>query len=102
MNELSAYRMWHAQERATIDFKKKLHMIDLTIQGIEMDMFRSAVEQYKNDMAFVRATRRFTGYTQYGWEIACGSDGRLIKLGRRIGWPMLSKLILAVREYYES
>lgn len=83
----------HRAER----LRHEMKMIELRVEQIHADLMEALVRQYAKDKAFLRAIDRFTGHTQYGWETALGSDGRLIKATRRMGWNVMRQIILRVR-----
>lgn len=92
------WKLWRAEERARMTFQKNLSRIREDIEKLEEDMFRSLVRQYSQDKGFLRALSRFSGHTPYGWTVACGGDGRMIKLMRLLGWPQLNRLITIIRK----
>ena len=97
ISEKEAWRRYRKEERATREFKNRVKEIELEIERLRLDMEESYVRQCADDKAFLRALKRFTGHTQYGWEVACGCDGRCKALVRQLGWPALWRVILRVR-----
>jgi hypothetical protein len=50
-----------------------------------------------DDKAFTRVLKAFTGNSARGWEVACGCDGRMLRLLKDPGWPVLKEVIHLVR-----
>lgn len=98
MKERDAWRLFHKQERAAAEYKARLQSIRLELERLELDMHQALVKQYSEDKGFLRAVKRFTGCTPYGWSVACGPDGRVAGLVRLYGWPQLFQLIKDVRK----
>lgn len=107
-----AYRRFHAEDRARRVFQRELRRIELEVEALSLDLAaakarqdaeereaatRELVERMFHDKAFNRTLRAFTGRTPHGWEVACGCDGRMLRLLQEPGWPVLEEAIRRIR-----
>lgn len=107
-----AYRRFHAEDRARQTFRRELKRIELDIEALGLDLAaakarqdaeereaatRELVERMFHDKAFNRVLQAFTGRTPHGWKVACGCDGRMLRLLREPGWPVLEEAIRRIR-----
>lgn len=107
-----AYRRFHAEDRARQTFRRELKRISLEIEALGLDLAaakarqdaeereaetRELVERMFHDKAFNRVLQAFTGRTPHGWEVACGCDGRMLRLLQEPGWPVLEEAIRRIR-----
>ena len=107
-NLKDAYREYNRQQQAKTRYLRELRRISARIDDLQESMLadiaaqrlrheEKLVEEYTkslmNDVAFNRVLSHYTGRTAYGWEIACGCDGRMKSLLRNPGWRVLSEVI---------
>lgn len=107
-----AYRRFHAEDRARQTFRRELKRIELEVEALSLDLAaakarqdaeereaatRELVERMFQDKAFNRTLRAFTGHTPHGWKVACGCDGRMLRLLQEPGWPVLEEVIRRIR-----
>lgn len=107
-----AYRRFHAEDRARQTFRRELKRIELEIETLGLDLAAAKarqdaeeretetcklVERMFHDKAFNRVLQAFTGHTARGWRVACGCDGRMIRLLDKPGWPVLEEAIRRIR-----
>lgn len=107
-----AYKRFHAEDRARQAFRRELKRIELEVESLSIDLAaararqdaeereaetRALVERMFQDKAFNRTLRAFTGRTPHGWKVACGCDGRMLRLLQEPGWPVLEEAIRRIR-----
>lgn len=111
INEREAYRLFHAADRARVELTRKLRAAGADVRRLEAavtaaevtavvrseEVITEWVTRLSGDKAFLRVLKVFTGHTPYGWRVACGPDGRMLKLLRTPGWPVLEEVIRRVR-----
>ena len=111
-NLRDAYRAYNRQRQAEERYRRELRrigaQIDALAESLEADIAAQRIrhetelvaeytESLADDVAFNRVLARDTGHTPYGWEVACGCDGRMRALLRNPGWRVLSEVIDIVR-----
>jgi len=103
MTEIEAYRNWHRENIAREQFRRKIRDLELTLEGMQLDLLEALFRQCLEDAAFHRALRRYImnyDHSEYGWRFACNRDGRLLKLTKNVGWENMRTLIRKVQQYY--
>lgn len=111
-NLREAYRAYNRQRQAEERYRRELRKIgariDSLAESIEADIIAQRIrhetaliseytKSMMDDVAFNRVLSRYTGHTPYGWEVACGCDGRMRALLKNPGWRVLSEVIERVR-----
>lgn len=80
------YRRRHAEERIRAETARKLVRLHLEVIEAEVAAVEAELSALMNDPAFLRALKKYNGHTIFGWECACGVDGRLKKIAKSVGW----------------
>ena len=114
-NLREAYRLWNHEQRLKEQWRRDLRRISLGIESLRLDLedavarqaaaeaerreaeTRRLVDTMFDDKAFNRVLSRYWGHTPQGWEAACGPDGRMKRLLRDPGWPVLQEAIHRIR-----
>ena len=102
MTEAEAWRRWRKEDKAAAAYKRSLEKIRKEIQWLGDCIQDSNVETVyavlTTDKAARKALANFTGRTEYGWSVACGCDGRLMRLPRPLGWDMFYTVVRRARK----
>lgn len=94
----SFWQRVRAEQRLHRKTLARLRALDEAEIELRLEHDAKVVESLKKDPAMIRVVRRFNGHTQYGWERACGNDGRLKKAAQHLGWEYFSQVIWEIRK----
>lgn len=100
-NLYEAYREWNATQAKLARCKRAFRRIEKELDLIEDGLHTAIAEELATTRAGKKVLHAFTGHTPYGWEQACGTDGRFRKLARRIGWEKFYPIIKLARKMEE-
>lgn len=97
---LGLYQRRRVEERIRAETARKLTMLDLEIIEENVTTINTEIDSLMSDAAFVKVLKRYNGHSLYGWECACGQDGRLKKIARSVGWTRFSAVIWEARQVH--
>lgn len=98
MSKLSeAYKEWNATQARLASCKRAFRHIEKELRFIEDGLHIAIAEELATTRAGRKVLHAFTGHTQYGWERACGVDGRFKKLARNVGWEKFYPIVKLAR-----
>lgn len=92
------WQRFRAEERLRAKTLARLRALDNAEIELKLERDTKLAESLKEDPAMIRVVRKFNGRTQYGWERACGNDGRLKKAAQHLGWECFSQVIWEIRK----
>lgn len=95
---LPFWQQIRAEERLRTKTLTKLKALAEAEMELRLEHDAKIVESLKKDPAMIKVVRKFNGHTQYGWECACGNDGRLKKTAQHLGWRYFSQVIWEIRK----
>lgn len=93
----SVWKRFRAEEKLRADTVARIRAIENIEAEMRIECTLRLAESLKGDPAMVAVVRKYNGHSQYGWEIACGCDGRIKKVTRFIGWALTSQVIWEIR-----
>lgn len=98
ISEVEAWRKWRAEERAIRARREAIKKANMELDLIADSLYADLAHQLATDPAGRKILHNFTGHTLRGWEIACGVDGRYIRMARQIGWDKFQRIIALARK----
>ena len=97
-NMKDAYAEWRRHDRMLQEHKRQIAELNRRIDEIAEAQEICAARELATTKAGKRCLRAYTGHTPYGWECACGVDGRFKKLAKTFGWPRWQVVIWIARK----
>lgn len=94
----SVWRRYRAEERLRAETVARIRAIENAEMEVRIEANLHIAESLKSDKAMVTIVRKYNGHSQYGWERACGVDGRIKKITRAIGWTLTRQTIWEIRQ----
>lgn len=110
MTEREAYARFNREQRMKRQWARKLRDIELTIEGLRLDMEFAFAEgdarmadTFNGNPRYRKTVDAFLNLRGYrknmaGWRAACGSDIGLYKKTNRLKWPRLWRILLESRK----
>lgn len=93
----SVWKRFRAEEKLRADTIARIRAIEKVETEVRVERTLRLAESLKGDSAMVAVVRKYNGHSQYGWEKACGCDGRIKRATRTLGWNLTSQVIWEIR-----
>lgn len=94
----SVWKRYRAEERLRAKTAAKLVAVSKMEIALLVESNLQTAESLKQDKAMIAAVRKYNGHSQFGWEKACGVDGRIKRITRAIGWTLTRQTIWEIRQ----
>lgn len=93
----SVWKCFREEEKLRANTVTRIRAIENVETEVRVERTLRVAESLKSDSAMVAVVRRYNGHSQYGWEKACGCDGRIKRVTRSLGWNLTSQVIWEIR-----
>lgn len=93
----SVWKRFRAEEKLRVDTIARIRAIENIEAEVRIERTLRVAESLKCDSAMISVVRKYNGRSQYGWEKACGCDGRIKRVTRSLGWNLTSQVIWEIR-----
>jgi len=97
MTQQEAYRAFNREQARLLRWSWAMKKIDREIDRLRHDLHLRVAKELATTRPGQKVLRAYWGHTPKGWEAACGTDGRLKKLARTIGWENFQWIIEVAR-----
>jgi hypothetical protein len=93
----SVWKRFRAEEKLRAETIARIRAIENVETEVRIERTLRVAESLKCDSAMISVVRKYNGHSQYGWEKACGCDGRIKRVTRSLGWNLTSQVIWEIR-----